>query len=260
MIRSVSSSTGASAPTWAAVGNAPIRLVAPPINTMVRARLRLRPIRSPIWPKTNPPTGRITNPTANVANASNVPSVEFCDGKKAWLNTMVAAVAYRKKSYHSMVVPTRLATSTVRRVALSANAIPSTCCSGWDSAGSASTAAPVSLLGGTDVSDARKERITSRPCRPGRPGILTQQTPPGKDRAHPLPEAVRLLEVGVAGQDEVVQAQLRVLGDPVGDLLVRTDQRGPCPAANEADAGPQIGVDLQPSGIDPLAEIIAAAV
>jgi hypothetical protein len=93
MIRNVTSSTGASAPTWAAVGNAPIRAVAPPINSMVRARLRLRPIRSPIWPNTKPPIGRMTKPTAKVANASNVPSVEFCDGKNAWLNTMVAAVA-----------------------------------------------------------------------------------------------------------------------------------------------------------------------
>ena len=93
MILSVTSSTGARVPTWAAVGNAPIRAVAPPISSMVRARLRLRPIRSPIWPNTKPPTGRMTKPTANVANANNVPTVEVCDGKNAWLNTMVAAVA-----------------------------------------------------------------------------------------------------------------------------------------------------------------------
>src|ERR1700749_439271 len=85
------------------------------------------------------------------------------------------------------------------------------------------TAAPFSRLRGTDVADPRKERGTSRPGRPGPSGGLTQQTSPGEDRAHPLPEDVCLLEVRVARQDEVVQAQLRVLGNPVGDLLVRTD-------------------------------------
>jgi hypothetical protein len=32
--------------------------------------------------------------------------------------------------------------------------------------------------------------------------------------------------VGIAGEDELVDAELVVLGDPVGDFLVRADQRG----------------------------------
>lgn len=60
---------------------------------MVRASVRLRPIRSPMWPNTNPPMGRTTNPTANVANASIVPTYELWSGKKVWLNTRLAAVA-----------------------------------------------------------------------------------------------------------------------------------------------------------------------
>lgn len=31
-----------------------------------------------------------------------------------WLNTRLAAVAYRKKSYHSIVVPSTLASTAVR--------------------------------------------------------------------------------------------------------------------------------------------------
>ena len=79
----------------------------------------------------------------------------------------------------------------------------------------------------------------SRPDRfgPAR-GFVAEQSPFGEERADPFAEDVGLLEVRVAGQDEVVQAQRGVLGDPVGDLLVRTDQRGAGPAANQADAGP----------------------
>ncbi len=92
-MRSANSSSGAHTPIWAAVGNTPINAVAMPMMSMVSARLRLRPIRSPMWPNTNPPTGRMTNPTANVANASSVPTSELSLGKKTLLNTRPAAVA-----------------------------------------------------------------------------------------------------------------------------------------------------------------------
>ncbi len=77
-MRSVSSSTGAQAPICAAVGRTPINAVATPMISIVNARLRLRPIRSPMCPNTSPPIGRMTNPTANVANASSVPTKELC--------------------------------------------------------------------------------------------------------------------------------------------------------------------------------------
>ena len=92
-MRSTSSSTGAHAPICAAVGNTPINAVAMPMISMVNARLRLRPIRSPIWPNTSPPIGRMTNPTAKVANASIVPTRELALGKNTLLNTRPAAVA-----------------------------------------------------------------------------------------------------------------------------------------------------------------------
>ena len=54
------------------------------------------------------------NPTANDANAARVPVNGSNEGKKTSLNTRAAAVPKMKKSYHSMVVPTRLAKATLR--------------------------------------------------------------------------------------------------------------------------------------------------
>ena len=45
-------------------------------------------------------------------NDAIVPASLSSVGKKSWLNTRAAAVPYRKKSYHSMVVPIRLAKTT----------------------------------------------------------------------------------------------------------------------------------------------------
>ena len=58
------------------------------------------------------------------------------------------------------------------------------------------------------------------------------------DRHHALADPVGLLEVRIAGEDELVDAELVVLGDPVGDLLVAADQRGAGAAADEPDARP----------------------
>src|ERR1700730_17931702 len=57
-----------------------------------------------------------------------------------------------------------------------------------------------------------------------------------------LAEPVGLLQVRVAGQDELADAERGVLLDEVGHLLVAADQGGPGPAADQADAGPQIRV------------------
>ena len=50
------------------------------------------------------------NPTENEANAASVPVTGSKDGKKTSLKTRAAAVPKMKKSYHSIVVPMRLAT------------------------------------------------------------------------------------------------------------------------------------------------------
>ena len=54
------------------------------------------------------------NPTENEANAASVPVTGSKDGKKTSLKTRAAAVPKMKKSYHSMVVPMRLAKATLR--------------------------------------------------------------------------------------------------------------------------------------------------
>ena len=83
-------------------------------------------------------------------------------------------------------------------------------------------------------------RRTGRDGTGGGPG---EQPGLAQPRDHALAEPVRLLEVGLARQDEVVEAELVVLGDALGDLVVAADQRGAGAAAHEAEAGPEVGRD-----------------
>ena len=50
--------------------------------------------------------------------------------------------------------------------------------------------------------------------------------------------------MGIAGEDELVDAEVVVLGDAVGDFLVGADQGGAGAAADQADARPEVGGDL----------------
>src|ERR671916_1042056 len=61
-----------------------------------------------------PPTGRAKKPTPYVAKASRVPPSGVASGKKSAPKTSAAAVPYRKKSYHSIAVPIKLARATCR--------------------------------------------------------------------------------------------------------------------------------------------------
>src|SRR5690349_12281896 len=63
-------------------------------------------------------------------------------------------------------------------------------------------------------------------CRGGDllPGRVVPQTLRGQAREHSLTEPVRLLQVRVAGEDELVDAEGVVLLDPLGDLVVAADQ------------------------------------
>ncbi|GDY57808.1 hypothetical protein SVIO_084310 [Streptomyces violaceusniger] len=60
-----------------------------------------------------------------------------------------------------------------------------------------------------------------------------------------LAEPVRLLQVRIAGQDELVDAEAVVFGDPLGHLGVAAHQGRARAAAHQADTGPEIGVDLE---------------
>ena len=60
-----------------------------------------------------------------------------------------------------------------------------------------------------------------------------------EQRQHALAEPVRLLEVRVAGEDELGDAEAGVLLDPVGDLGVAADQRRAGAAADQARRRPR---------------------
>jgi hypothetical protein len=73
------------APTPAAsyVGRKPIVMVANPMISIVASSTDFRPTTSPKWPKTNPPIGRATKPTAKVAKTAMVAAVGSNVGKKS---------------------------------------------------------------------------------------------------------------------------------------------------------------------------------
>src|SRR3954453_18777447 len=78
------------------------------------------------------------------------------------------------------------------------------------------------------------------------PGVeLGEDTPGPKHRHDAFAEPVRLLEVRIAGEDELVEAEFLVLANPVGDLVEGADERGPDAAAHEPDAGPHVRGDRQ---------------
>ena len=116
MKRSTTNSAGAQYPICAKVGRQPIRKVAAPTSRMENCNSFLRPYLSPKWPKTTPPRGRAAKPTAYVTNAARMASRSLVPfAKNTLLNTRVAAVPYRKNSYHSTTVPAIEATTTLRR-------------------------------------------------------------------------------------------------------------------------------------------------
>src|SRR3984885_13590513 len=72
-----------------------------------------------------------------------------------------------------------------------------------------------------------------------------EQAPLPQHRHHALAELIGLLDVGIAGQDELGYAQLVVLRDAIGNLRVAADERRSGSAPEPADAGPQVRVDLE---------------
>ncbi|CAG7064346.1 hypothetical protein PICSAR18_02361 [Mycobacterium avium subsp. paratuberculosis] len=183
--------------------------------------------------------GRMTNPTANVANANSVPTKELSFGKNTLLKTSPAAVAYRKKSYHSTVVPSRLAATTMRSRRRCCSADSST---GWPSASPAGAGA--GKVAAMAVSAPRPPRTASSPPDAtddwGAP-----QPHPLQQRQHALAEPVGLFQMRIPRQDEVGDAQFGVFGQPLGDLGVRADQGGARSPAHQADPGPQVRADKQ---------------
>src|SRR5690242_16086634 len=80
-----------------------------PISSSVAISVDLRPTRSPNQPKKAPPRGRATKPTKLVVKAAIVPARGLSVGKKSLAKTVAEKKPYKKKSYHSIVVPSVLA-------------------------------------------------------------------------------------------------------------------------------------------------------
>ena len=114
MNRSVTRRIGATTPIAEALGIAPIRNVATAISNRQVTTAGLRPYLSPKCPATKPPMGRATKPAQNVLNESSVPISADESGKNTCGKTSAAAVPYRKKSYHSMELPSSPAPRSLR--------------------------------------------------------------------------------------------------------------------------------------------------
>ena len=70
--------------------------------------------------------------------------------------------------------------------------------------------------------------------------LVRQQAPGPQDWHDALTHLVGLLQVRIAGEDELVDSELVILGDPIGDLVVAADQGGAGAAADQPDARPQV--------------------
>ncbi len=95
-------------------GSSPISAVDTPIIMTVITSMRLRPRRSPKWPKTTPPSGRNRKPTPNVPKAASVPISGLTLGKNSVLKMSAATMPYRRKSYQSTTAPTKLPSAALR--------------------------------------------------------------------------------------------------------------------------------------------------
>lgn len=114
MNRSVTRRIGATTPITEVLGIAPIKKVATAMSSRQVTTAGLRPYLSPKCPATNPPIGRATNPAQNVLNESSVPISAEESGKNTCGKTSAAAVPYKKKSYHSMELPSSPAPRSLR--------------------------------------------------------------------------------------------------------------------------------------------------
>ena len=103
----------------------------------------------------------------------------------------------------------------------------------------------------------RARRVAVRCCASSSTAVLTRPPPGPAPRRPPraarasaarqqaLAGAIGLLQVRIAREDELADAERVVLLDAVGDLGVAADERRARAAAHEADARPQVGGDLE---------------
>src|SRR4051794_8156664 len=161
------------------------------------------------------PTGRAANPTNWVAKADSVPARMDSPGKNTAGKTRAAAVPYRKKSYHSIVVPTVLATAARMRWERFSRAVSRSCTRA--AAGSSDMGSRVVMeapLAGAPPGLGGANMCASSHCGDRYPSCAAEhsETDDGVRRVRLL-EAGDLLvgELHVDGGDGVVQVVL--LGD-----------------------------------------------
>jgi hypothetical protein len=75
--------------------------------------------------------------------------------------------------------------------------------------------------------------------------VFAQEAAASQLGSHAFAEPVGLFQVGVAGEDELVDAQRVLLRDQVGDLGMAAHEGGSRAAADQADPRPEARVDLQ---------------
>src|ERR671916_662465 len=115
-----------------------------------------------------PPTGRAKKPTPYVAKASKVPPSGVASGKKSAPKTSAAAVPYRKKSYHSIAVPIKLARATCQIELVCPSPSPPIL---------SMISSHVIRHRGTDPYDhsTPNDPIAHEPAQPGRPGVSDRE-------------------------------------------------------------------------------------
>src|ERR1700722_3348364 len=70
-----------------------------------------------------------------------------------------------------------------------------------------------------------------------------------QERQHVLADRVGLLKMGMARQNELVEPELVIFGNPLRHLLMAADECSPGPRADQTDAGPQIRTDLEVAAV-----------
>src|SRR5215469_9740097 len=104
---------GAAIPMREYPGKTPTVRVANPIRNIVIRNVYLRPTKSPSTPKRAAPKGRTINPAAKARRANRKPVVSSTPEKNCF-EMVTASEPYKKKSYHSKMVPSDAATISFR--------------------------------------------------------------------------------------------------------------------------------------------------
>jgi hypothetical protein len=77
---------------------------------------------------------------------------------------------------------------------------------------------------------------------------VVEQSAAAEDRQHAFTDAIDLLEMWIAREDELVDPERVIGGDPVCDLFVTSDERRSGTAPDKTDSSPQVRADHEVVG------------